>query len=109
MSDHDVVLVGCSPVVEGKEASAPSRRMTCAKCGAEVWLSLDLLGDLMNQDVKYETITPMCFYTCLVLPEDVDAKVSDTQRKNLRAKGLSDADIDRVAERFNQLAQRGKL
>lgn len=104
--EPEVAIIGCATANEPPRV--PSTHMRCVKCGNRVWVSDTLLTDLADRGVEPDNIHPMCLYTCVVLPDDVQHDVTEGQRRELHARGFSDEQIDEMIELANQLVQRGE-
>lgn len=102
MSEEDVALVGC--ISRDMEAKVPSVEVVCRDCGAELWVSKNMLEQVPN-------CTTLCIPCLIKAVADADEKVSfedpEWQREQLREVGLSDADIDLAHEVGDAIIQLG--
>ena len=101
----DYAVIGCGST--DREPQVPSSRMTCIKCGGEVWVSNQLLSDLHERGYSDDQIRPLCLFTCMEIPVEVTPEITDNQRAELRRRGMSDVDIDESMSFFDQMIQRG--
>lgn len=104
-NEPEQALIGCTAVAAGPP-KVPSVTMHCVKCGARVWVSNRLLEDLALRGVAPGNIHPLCLYTCMVIAEGTLFNVTEGQRENLRAKGLTDDQIEATLQLAFDLVQR---
>jgi hypothetical protein len=105
IDEPDIALVGCVPC-DLQESLVPSDVVQCHKCGTDLWLSHGLITDLVAKGHARENILALCLYTCIVVPADAEVQITDGQRTGLRARGLTDEQIDEGLEIADLIVQR---